>query len=255
MNLQPRSGSQPLFARTPDLDKIALLLDVDGTILDIAPTPRDVHVSASLRETLTRLAEQTGGAVAMVSGRLLSDLDALFAPLKLPGIGGHGAEIRFSAQARPQTRNTPSFDAAFKRRFDAIAADGILFEDKGHSLALHYRLAPDKELMVHTAVAAICSGLDSIEVLPGKAVVEIKPVGFNKGIAVRELMKHPPFAGRRPVFIGDDRTDEAAFAVLPEFDGVGISVGHMAPGAIGCFDAPQDVRLWLERISRGAEAL
>ena len=132
---------------------------------------------------------------------------------------------------------------------------GILVEDKGYSIALHYRLAPEKEQFVRDAVLALSEELpDSFEVLPGKAVVEIKSAGFDKGTAVRRLMARPPFAGRRPLFIGDDATDEAAFAVLPEFDGVGISVGRRVPGVATCFDSPHDVRMWLEQISQVEKA-
>jgi trehalose 6-phosphate phosphatase len=95
---------------------------------------------------------------------------------------------------------------------------------------------------------------DRFELLPGKAVVEIKPGGFDKGTAVRQLMRCHPFAGRRPVFVGDDTTDEAAFAVLPEFSGVGISVVPLSPNIAMCFDAPPDVRMWLEQISQVEEA-
>jgi trehalose 6-phosphate phosphatase len=238
-----------------DLSKVAILLDVDGTLLDIAPTPHEVRVSDELRRTLAQLSERTGKALALVSGRSLADLDRIFAPLQLPAVGGHGIEIRPAADGRAQDGRAAPLDEQLKRRFARIAADapGILVEDKGYALALHYRLAPEKERTVRESVAAICAELPpaSIEVLPGKAVVEIKPVGFTKGTAVRELMKYAPFAGRRPLFIGDDITDEAAFAVMPEFGGVGISVGRLIAGASAHFNAPQDVRRWLDRISHG----
>ena len=134
----------------------------------------------------------------------------------------------------------------------AEAGPGIIIEDKGYSLALHYRLAPDKEDIVLRAVAAICAALPGtpIELLPGKSMVEIKQVGFNKASGVRELMSYPPFAGRRPIFIGDDITDETVFAMLPEIDGLPIVVGRSVPGVDLCFDSPTDVRAWLERLSR-----
>ena len=103
------------------------------------------------------------------------------------------------------------------------------------------------------AVAAIRADWpqEPIEVLPGKSVVEIKPAGFHKGAAIRALMRHKPFAGRRPVFVGDDTTDESAFAVMPEFNGMGFSVGRKVPGTAHCFAAPNDVRRWLKRLSDG----
>jgi len=238
-----------------NLDEVAILLDVDGTILDIAPRPTDVSASAALRHTLGRLAERTGGATALVSGRSIGDLDRIFSPLRLPAIGGHGAEIRPSVHEAFRRSPAASLDAGLRRRLAAIATagTGILVEDKGYAVALHYRLAPEQEGAVKNAVAAIRSSFPpgSMEVLPGKAVVEVKAAGFDKGTALRELMSYPAFAGRCPIFIGDDTTDEAAFAVLPEFHGVPISVGRALPGVANWFDTPGDVRTWLDRIANG----
>ena len=148
-----------------------------------------------------------------------------------------------------------TFDPALKAQFYEIAkiGPGIIVEDKDYSIALHYRLAPHLGGQVMDAVAAIfdTSGKNTFEILPGKSVVEIKPRGFNKGVGLKYLMRHAPFAGRRPVFIGDDTTDHAAFAVLPDFKGIGYSVGGIVPGASFNFDGPKDVRLWLEQLSRG----
>jgi len=114
-------------------------------------------------------------------------------------------------------------------------------------VALHYRQAPHFGHEIRDEVSAVCARFPStaIEILPGKSVVEVKQPSFNKGTAVRELMQHPPFKGRRPIFIGDDVTDEAAFAVLPEFDGVGFSVGREVQGIAGMFERPSDVRRWI----------
>jgi len=236
------------------LDQLAVLLDVDGTLLDFAPTPREVFVSHALRETLERLWERTGGAVAFVSGRPVSELDLIFSPLQLPAIGGHGAELRALPGAAPEAPRLPPLDPVVKRRFAAIAeaGPGIVLEDKGYSLALHYRLAPDKERVVREAAAKICASLDGlpVELLPGKLVVEIKQTGFTKATAVRELMTYSPFRGRRPIFFGDDVTDLGVFDVLPEFQGIGVSVGRKVPGVTACFEGPTDVRHWLEQLSR-----
>jgi trehalose 6-phosphate phosphatase len=244
--------------RTPslpaDLGQLAVLLDVDGTILDLAPTPREVFVSHALRDTLARLWQRTGGALAFVSGRPVSELDLIFSPLQLPAIGGHGAELRTRAGIAPEQPRLPPLDAGVKRQFAAIAeiGPGIVLEDKGYSLALHYRLAPDKERVVREAAAKLCAGMKapSIELLPGKLMVEIKQTGFSKASAVRELMTYPPFAQRRPIFIGDDVTDLGVFDILPDFGGIGVSVGRKVPGVPACFERPTDVRHWLEQISR-----
>ncbi len=235
----------------PDVKDWAILLDVDGTILDLAPTPRDIRVPPSLRDTLERIKARTSGATALVSGRTLNDLDGIFAPLKLAAIGGHGAEIRPGPDMVPRRSHAQPLDAALRMELAAIAAvgSGILFEDKGYSLALHYRLAPEKGPFVCQAVAAICRRASQrLELLEGTNVVEVKHLGFSKGTAVRELMAHPPFAGRRPIFIGDDTTDQAAFAVMPQFGGIAVSVRRRVTGVNFHFETPSEVRDWLDRI-------
>jgi trehalose 6-phosphate phosphatase len=241
-----------------DPRKVAFLLDIDGTLLDIALTPHDVHVPPTLRKTLAKLQERTDGAIALVSGRSLSDIDLIFAPLKLAAVGGHGAEIRVSPTSKANGTHSRFLDKKTRARLIEVAEvdEGVIMEDKGYSVALHYRLVPDKKRAIEDAVAAICGELPegTVEVLPGKSVVEIKKSGFNKGTALRDLMAQAPFAGRRPIFVGDDVTDEAAFAVVPEFEGMAISVGRMVPGVAQRFETPSDVRRWLERIAKGDAA-
>jgi trehalose 6-phosphate phosphatase len=232
----------------------AFLLDLDGTLVDIAPTPTDVRASAALRRTLEHLWQLGGGALALVSGRALADLDRVVAPLRLPAVGSHGAEFRPVAGEPASAGRMSPLDDGLKGRLKSIAEldQGILVEDKDYALALHYRQAPHQQSAIENAVMAICSELPpgTVEVLPGKAVVEVKAAGFNKGSAVRKLMQMPPFKGRRPIYIGDDTTDESAFAVLEEFDGVGLSVGRVLPGVSGHFSTPSDVRAWLDQISK-----
>lgn len=236
-----------------DFDQTAILLDIDGTLLDIAPKPHDVLVSSDLRRMLVRLAHRLGGALGLISGRSLADIDYIFDPLRLAVVGGHGAEIRISPDAKPYRMQASPLDPSLKQRFVEIAQldPGIIIEDKDYSLAIHYRLAPQMGGAVIKSVAAICEkyGCDGLSILPGKSVIEIKPRGFDKGSGLQELMSFAPFAGRTPVFVGDDVTDEAAFAMLPRFSGIGVSVGGIVPGATFNFDGPKDVRLWLHRLS------
>jgi trehalose 6-phosphate phosphatase len=243
----------------PNLHECAFLLDVDGTILDLAPTPPEVWVPPSLRLAMTRLTELSGGAVALVSGRSLSDLDLLFAPLQLPAVGGHGAEFRPFAGGELIIRRQVPLDPALKRKFALVAeiGPGVLIEDKGYSVALHYRLAPEMEDAVTRAVARICAENPAaeIEILSGKFVLEIKQMGFNKATGVRELMRYPPFAGRHPIFIGDDVTDESVFEIITEFDGLAFSVGRMVAGVNGHFDKPEAVRGWLAQIAGCGESV
>src|ERR1700760_3033438 len=236
----------------PHLDETAILLDIDGTLLDMAPTPRDVWVPPDLADTLNRLKLRTSGALALVSGRSLNDIDLIFAPAQFPAVGGHGAEMRITVDNESVATHAPPMDKELKKRLAAIAqlSPGILLEDKGYSLALHYRLAPHAEKAIYEAVSLIRADLPNapIEVLPGKCVCEIKHSGFNKASGVLELMTHDPFKGRRPVFIGDDVTDETVFAIMPDFDGVAFSVGRRARGVDGHFDAPNDVRDFLSKL-------
>src|SRR5882757_3898708 len=236
----------------PHLSQTAILLDIDGTLLDLAPTPREVWVPPGLAKTLNRLLERTSGALALVSGRSLNDIDLIFAPEQFPGVGGHGAEMRISADSEAVATHAPPMDKGLKRRLAAIAklSPGILLEDKGYSLALHYRLAPHAEKAIYEAVSLIRADLPNapIEVLPGKSVCEIKHSGFTKASGVRELMTHEPFRGRRPLFIGDDVTDESVFAIMPDFDGLAFSVGRRAQGVAGHFDSPSDVRKFLAHL-------
>ncbi|UPK35568.1 trehalose-phosphatase [Bradyrhizobium sp. 186] len=239
-------------ALVPHLNEIAILLDVDGTLLELMPTPREVWVPPGLSNTLNRLVERTSGALALVSGRSLNDLDLIFAPDVYCGVGGHGAEMRLSVDNEADDVHAPPMDKELKRRLAAIAklSPGILLEDKGYSLALHYRLAPHAERAIYESVSLIRADLPNapIEVLPGKFVCEIKHSGFTKASGVRELMKHEPFMGRRPIFIGDDVTDETVFAIMPDMDGLSFSVGRRAIGVNGHFDAPSDVRTFLARL-------
>jgi trehalose 6-phosphate phosphatase len=251
-------GAGLTLVETLDKRSIALLLDVDGTLLDIAPTPGAVTVEPALRGSLARLAQITAGGLALVSGRPVADLDRIFAPLALPAIGAHGAELRLVPDGRPVQRLVDVLDDRIRGRLSDIAARNseIVGEDKGSSFALHFRLAPEHERAVREEVAAVCADLApaSVEVLPGKAMIEVKRPNIDKGRAVRELMAHAPFRGRRPVFIGDDVTDDYVFAVLPEFDGFGFSVGRTIDGLAGCFDDPGEVRRWLAHLASGQGA-
>ncbi len=227
-----------------DLQEIALLLDVDGTIVDIGPSPTEVQVAPGLRETLNRLFDLSGGAVALVSGRPITDLDWLFSPLRLPAIGGHGAEMRlhnnevfFWAKPLPP-------DLRKRLAEGASIGPGIVVEDKDYSLALHYRKSPKlaESLRRHVAESRAAFSGEPTELLLGKAMFEVKRPGVSKGESIRRLMPHFPFSGRVPVFIGDDITDELVFAVLPEIGGKGFSVNRHVPGLTGIFKNPAQVR-------------
>lgn len=227
-----------------DLAKTALLFDVDGTLIDIGPSPFEVDVPKELKESLYRLYERTEGALALVSGRPIRDLDMLFAPLRLPAVGGHGAETRLSEGAR--VSRVDDLPEALRRHLIdvAVPGSGIEYEDKGYSVALHYRKAPKEaeHLRRHIAAGRAAFPNERTEVLLGKAMFEVKRPGVNKGEAVRSLMTEVPFVGRMPIFLGDDVTDESVFEALPALGGKGFGVGRRFPQIVGIFPSPADVR-------------
>jgi trehalose 6-phosphate phosphatase len=237
-----------------DLQRTALLLDVDGTLLEIAATPKDVVVPPTLCGTLQQLLERSGGAVALVSGRTIKTLYRLFRPLRLPAIGQHGAEMRLSADG-PLLQNPASLSRELRSRIHLLAKVDrrILVEEKSHSMAVHYRRAPQHEAFLKKEVKVAAEAEpDRVEFMFGKDVIDIKPRIFSKGSAVREVMASAPFAGRLLVFIGDDTTDESVFAILPELNGVGFAVGRRVRGTHGTFTSPAHVRSWLTRVAADA---
>jgi trehalose 6-phosphate phosphatase len=255
--MKPMDIAAPEPPVIAELGRSAILLDIDGTILDIAPSPPEVWVPTGLRRTLMRLVDFTGGAVALVSGRSINDIDLIFSPLQFAAIGVHGAEMRVTANGEVQSRIAP-LSKTLKRELATTAelGRGILVEDKGYSLALHYRLAPDKGPAILDAVGKICSDMpqEIVEILPGKLVVDVKPAAINKGNAVSALMEHAPFAGRRPIFIGDDTTDLPVFSIIPKFGGRAYSVGGIAADVDGHFERPESVRSWLARVAAESAA-
>ena len=219
----PRPASPP----GPRLDW-AYFLDVDGTLIDIADTPDAVHVDTALLELIARLQGASGGAVALVSGRALSFLDQRLGRLRLPLAGQHGLERRDAAGRVWTNAAPPAVKRAIKAALAPVLArhPRLLLEDKGLTLALHYRRAPRLASYVHRLMARLAADADAgLEVQRGKRVAEIKPCGIDKGTAIAAYLQERPFRGRRPVFIGDDRNDEHGFAEVNRLDGISIRVG------------------------------
>jgi trehalose 6-phosphate phosphatase len=226
----------------------ALFLDVDGTLLDIAERPDtvDTHkVDCALVEGLQRAA---GGALALVSGRSLAQLDGMFAPLRLPAAGQHGFERRDVRGGRHRHRFPVERLQPAKAQIREFAArhSGLVYEDKGASVALHYRQAPHlREAALDTVRTAAAPLADSVQVQAGKMVWELKPAGADKGVAIEEFMGEPPFAGRTPVFLGDDVTDEYGFRVVNRLGGHSIKVGDGDTAARWRLPNPAAARAWL----------
>jgi trehalose 6-phosphate phosphatase len=226
----------------------ALFLDVDGTLLDFAETPDQVEVPHDLNDILGALHGYLGGAVALVSGRPIADLDRLFAPLRLPAAGQHGAELRATAGSKiVETPPSPGLAEVIAglRRF-AASRPGILVEDKNASVAIHYKRAPHYRDEVEAFTRRIAAGNEAMEVLEAVMAFDVKPRAANKGRAVAWFMRRPPFSGRIPVFVGDDRTDEDGFAAATERAGHAVQVGASRPRVAASHIAePAGVREWL----------
>jgi len=232
----------------------ALFLDFDGTLAPLARHPDAVAVQPSLIHSLRGLSKSLDGAVAVVSGRPISQIDRFLAPLRLAVAGKHGLESRLpSGEIVTPVAAHPGLQRVKARLADIVACDPrLLLEDKVHTVALHYRQAPEREdecdRLVHQVVDSMDGGL---QVLHGKMVLEVKPVGSNKGVAISRLMEEPVFAGRRPVFAGDDVTDEDGFAAVNALGGISIRVGPaQATAARYCMADVDAFASWLA----GAEA-
>ena len=231
----------------PVMKNSALFLDIDGTLLDMARTPDAVVVSDDLKRNLRMLRDALGGALAFVSGRSLLAIDSLFAPLTFAAIGCHGAELR-GASGKVHALADPIPDSV-RAIFHGLAQahPGTVLEDKIYALALHYRLAPEAKTALEAAMRghAALFAAEKVAIQQGKAVIDAKPLGIDKGVGVRALLREPPFLGRSPLFGGDDTTDMDVFHILPELGGQGFSVGRAITGAAYEFPSPEAVRQWL----------
>jgi len=236
----------------------ALFLDIDGTLLDIADSPENVSVSDQLRADLEAASKLLSGALALVSGRTITDIDKLFDPLRLAASGQHGSEWRPTASAAAQ----PVVEHPLPEGLHAAAAalatlhPGIVVERKSHALAVHYRHAPELGPQIGARLAQEMSGLEGLMLMPGKFVWEIKDATQSKGTAVERFLSQPAFANRVPVFVGDDRTDEDGFRAVERHGGVSLAVGPMAlrrPTLPG-FIAPAAVRGWLSDFVKASSA-
>jgi trehalose 6-phosphate phosphatase len=228
-----------------------LFLDVDGTLIELTDSPLDTHADAELKALLSEVAERLGGALALVSGRSIEYLDGLFAPLQLAAAGLHGVERRKASGAM---HGASFVDAQLDRARIALKAlvaahPGTLLEDKGRTIAVHFRMAPQAESVVLTAVQSAAAQLGSnYHVQGGNMMLEIKPRGFTKASAIKAFMQEAPFSGRQPVFVGDDLTDQEGFRAVEDQGGISIAVGDRVRGQFRLENAAA-VRTWLKGIS------
>ena len=239
-------SSRAAFVRGNEL---ALFLDVDGTLLELAATPELVRVPAAVRNTLQLACRRENGAFALLSGRSLSTLDAMFAPCLFPASGKHGLEVRLpSGEVIRRDVDTTRLDRA--RRWLGLLQQenrGLFLEDKGQALAMHFRLAPRLEPEVKGVMQELAEELgDHFVLIKGKCVFEIMPRGVSERSAIELFMQQKEFAGRTPVFVGDDPSDEEGFQVVNEMGGHSIRVGDLAETAARYrFSSPSTVVAWL----------
>lgn len=232
--------------KLPPTERAALLLDLDGTLLDIAPTPDSVVVPPELLRNLTILRTQLGGALAVVSGRPVEQVDALLHAIPTAVSGEHGGAMRHTHDAPIERPNLPSAPAEWLAVAEHLHAahPGTLLERKARGFVLHYRLAPDAGAAIQTTLAPLAAECPQDFVLMAAHMAwEIRPQGADKGSAVRQIMARPPFAGRRPIFIGDDITDRDAMVAAEALGGVGLFVPEVFTDAAG-------VRAWLAKAAQ-----
>jgi trehalose 6-phosphate phosphatase len=250
----PNPACAPSTLVPPYSSTWAIFLDIDGTLLDLADHPQAVVVEPALLLLLEALRQSVGGAVALVSGRSIADVRSLFAPLAFAVAGQHGAELagprtehRLSISDRQAASSGGLRSAAAELRTLANRHPGMVIEDKGFSIAIHYRLDPSLARCARHAARVVQRRLGAdFEIQEGKYVVEVKPSGRNKGSAITELLGHPPFAQRVPLFLGDDITDEYAFEVVNRMGGNSVKVGPGQSQAKWRLPDARAVRDWLQ---------
>lgn len=224
----------------------ALFLDFDGTLVDLAPQPEAVIVPSGMVGTLTALNQYLGGALALISGRPIEQIDAFLNPLRLPTAGVHGTERRSAAGDVTLLSTHPLQRVEEAALALAARHPALRVENKRGSLALHYRQAPELELECLQAMQAAVEDSPGLTLLRGKMVVEAKPGGASKGHAIEAFMQEAPFAGRGPVFVGDDFTDEVGFATVQRLRGLGVKVGEGASVAFQRLESPAVFRYQLQ---------
>lgn len=231
--------------------RYAFFLDIDGTLIRLAEAPGRAYVDPWLLEILRVLDKAAAGAVALISGRTVASIDRLFAPLSFAAAGQHGAERRTAAGTLQRHAPGAAQVEAARRCVAAWVAgmEGVLLEDKGICVAVHYRQAPQREAEARAAVERCRERTGgAYEVQSGKMVFELRPAGINKGTAIRQFMAEEPFAGRVPLFLGDDATDEHGFAAINGMAGRAVKVGEGNSLAAWRLPDVAAVRAWLASI-------
>ncbi len=242
LSLPASSGSQ-----------LALFLDIDGTLLEIMDRPEAVIVPPDLPAIIERASRCLDGAVALVSGRAIADIDRLLSPIRLPASGQHGCEMRMIEGGPVIARQSEPIPFSLRVKIAEIAGSipGVQVEDKGQTIAVHYRRAPHvSPILKPRMMNLVASSGMELELIHGRKVFEVRDARVSKGTAVRDFMRMPPFLGRLPVFIGDDITDEDGFAAVESMGGTALPVGRIhKPRRETAFEGPKEVRAWLNDLA------
>jgi|WetSurMetagenome_2_1015567.scaffolds.fasta_scaffold120622_2 trehalose 6-phosphate phosphatase len=244
MNTEPVNTEIETLGHKPPVpgENWALFLDLDGTLLDIAERPEAIVVPHALIPALRAAAAWLDGALAIVSGRTLLNIDAILSPLVLPCAGEHGAVVRLPGGAIEEADPACAVPGAWKRQIESVAGTwpGVAVEMKEFNVTVHFRQVPDRQDDVLALLKQTVDGGSGFEVLPARMAYELRHSTLTKASAVRSFMRMPPFAGRIPVFVGDDVTDEDGFRAAEGLSGLALHVATSFGGK------PAHVRQWLE---------
>ncbi|VVE61553.1 trehalose-phosphatase [Pandoraea captiosa] len=257
--MRPLASSPPTVSTSVpfvDVTQVAFFFDLDGTLAPLAARPDAVKLPPDTARVLQSLFERTRGALAVVSGRAIDQIDGLLAPLRLPAAGLHGAEIRHaSGELLRADGHTADIEriSAMAAPLQALVAQhpGLLLENKGSALALHYRGAPELAGVARDTMRALADlHAEHFSLQPGKLVFELRPRHVSKGRAITALLNDAPFAGRTPLFAGDDLTDEAGFADVNALGGITIKIGDGETCAHHRLPSPEALTAWLLTLHR-----
>lgn len=227
---------------------IAIFCDFDGTLVNIAPTPTQVYLSPTAQTTISTLQDRCNSAFAVISGRPLAEIKQFLTLVPFNGAGCHGAEIEYAGQLQELGNTSQSFVEVKQNLKDFAEQRQLIWEDKGHSFAIHFRLTPELEQTVDEFIDKTVAQCPDLKKLHGKLVREVKPGNFDKGSAIAQLLQMPTFANKKPYYFGDDTTDEDAFAYINRIGGVSVKIGSGVTQAKHRLESPEQVIQFFETL-------
>ncbi len=238
-----------MLPKIDNIARFAIFLDLDGTIADIADRPEAVRVDASMLRILSELHRKAHRALAVISGRDIAVLDRMLHPLVLPVSGVHGLQRRDAGGVIRSAQPPDISSIAYVLEKTLAATPGVLIERKAGAVAVHYRLHPEMERRCREVVLEVLRQRSEFRLLEGKKVLELAPRGASKGRVIEAFLQEPPFAGRTPLFAGDDLTDEDGFRAVNQRGGVSIKIGAGETAARYRAESARDFRHWLGKLA------